>query len=153
MQHQEELKSTFPIVANTPVVMEVPVLWGDMDSARHVNNLHYLRWSETARLILFEKMMDTSFTGDQGPILGWQDCKYIFPMTFPDTAIVTCGVKELLEDRFIVESQIYSMKHKRIAAISLQSILPYDYVELKKIPLPALWSEKLKQLGISNTVK
>ncbi len=143
----KELTKIFPEIDLAPVKIEVPVLWGDIDMARHVNNLVYLKWTETARVRLFEGMMETGFNNDAGPILAWQDCKYIFPMTYPDVAVVTCGVKEIQTDRFIVESQVYSTLHKRITAISLQSIIPYNYNELKKIPLPALWSEKLQQLG------
>ncbi|MEM6698138.1 MAG: thioesterase family protein, partial [Bacteroidota bacterium] len=63
------------------ITAEYPVHWGDMDAAKHVNNLVYLRWTESGRLLYFQAMnMDTSFH-EVGPILGWQDCKYIFPMT------------------------------------------------------------------------
>jgi acyl-CoA thioester hydrolase len=119
-----------------------------MDAANHVNNLIYLRWAESGRIEYFEKMgMDISFnSGGTGPILGWQDCKYIFPMTFPDTAIVGCRVLEILSDRFTVETAIFSEKHQRIAAISQQSIIPYNYAELKKVNLPEIWVEKIRAI-------
>ncbi|MEL6802300.1 MAG: acyl-CoA thioesterase, partial [Bacteroidota bacterium] len=56
-----------------------PVEWSDMDAARHVNNLVYLRWAETSRIAYFKQAgMDTSFADKLGVILAWQDCKYIF---------------------------------------------------------------------------
>ena len=130
------------------LVEKYPVHWGEMDSARHVNNLIYLRWCESARIAYFNKIkVNSSFAGaDTGPILGWQDCKYIFPMTFPDTAIVGVRTLELLEDRIIMESAVFSEKHNRLAAISKQSIIPYSYAELKKVPLPASWIEGIKAL-------
>ena len=37
-----------------------PVHWGDMDAAKHVNNLIYLRWAESARIAFVKEMgMDT----------------------------------------------------------------------------------------------
>lgn len=134
----------YPDILGAPVSMEMPLMWGDMDSAKHVNNLIYLRWTETVRIMLFSKMMDTSFMGKQGPILGWQDCKYIFPMTYPDTALITAEVSEIRADRFFMLSKIYSMNHGQIAAVTNQSIIPYDYVSLKKIDLPKEWKEKLE---------
>lgn len=124
------------------IIKKYPVLWGHMDAARHVNNLLYLRWAESARIAYFEAMgMDTSFQGGGvGPILGWQDCKYIFPLTYPDTAIVGARTIEEKEDRFIMECAIYSEKHQRISAISKQSIIPYDYKALKKVGLPSEWT-------------
>ena len=130
-----------------PITTEFTVQWGEMDAARHVNNLIYLRWAESARIIYFEKMdLPTSFTGKQGPILGWQDCKYIFPITYPDTVIVGCKVSEIKTDRFIMECHIFSKKYQRLAAISKQSIIPYDYQELCKIEIPANWIKAIQEL-------
>lgn len=130
------------------VITKFPVQWGEMDSANHVNNLIYLRWAESGRIEYFAQMdMNISFQpGSIGPILGWQDCKYIFPMTFPDTAIVGCRVIEILEDRFTVKTAIFSEKHERIAAISKQSIVPYDYSALKKVAMPKEWVEKIREI-------
>ncbi len=126
------------------------VLWGQMDAARHVNNLVYLKWAEAARIEYFEKMnMATGFTGEggqTGPILGWQECKYIFPMTSPDVAIVGIKTTEILKDRFILESSIFSEKHGRIAAVSRQSVIPYDYKNLRKTALPESWKKAIEIL-------
>lgn len=120
--------------------------WGDEDSARHINNLVYLRWAETVRVQYFEAIgMDASFTGDvAGPILAWQDCKYIFPMTHPDVAIVGARCVEVLEDRIIIETGVFSEKHGRIVAITRQSIVPYNYAKLCKVPLPESWKEGIR---------
>lgn len=130
------------------VIKKYSVQWGHMDSARHVNNTVYLRWAESARIAYFEAMdMDTSFEGGGiGPILGWQDCKYIFPLTFPDVAIVGARIIEQREDRFIMECAIYSETHQRISAISKQSIIPYSYGELKKVALPQEWVDAIKHV-------
>ncbi len=132
-------------ISDFPIQTKIPVQWGDMDAAKHVNNLIYLRWTETARIAYFQKMgMDVSFeSGEAGPILGWQDCKYIFPMTFPDTAIVGVKLHEILEDRFTVQCAVFSEKHKRIAAIAHNTIIPYNYKTLQKINMPQLWIDRL----------
>lgn len=130
-----------------PVALEFSVQWGDMDSAGHVNNVIYLRWCESARIEYFKLMgMDISFKGTTGPILGWQDCKYIYPLTFPDTAIATCKVVDIKEDRFMMDCRIYSKDRKRIAAISNQSIIPYDYQKLCKANIPQEWLHAMYKL-------
>lgn len=119
----------------------IPVQWGDMDAANHVNNAVYMRWVESARLAYFMEMgMDTTFSGqDAGPILAWQDCKYIFPVTFPDT--VTIGVRTLQveEDRFRMECGVFSEKHGRLVAIAKQVVVPYNFKELQKMAMPEAW--------------
>ena len=130
------------------VVEHYRVHWGDMDAANHVNNLVYLRWAESARIRYFEAVgIDISFSAEEvGPILGWQECKYIFPITFPDTAITGIRTAEIKADRLILECAVFSEKHQRIAAISRQSIIPYSYSELKKAPLPEKWLERVKEV-------
>jgi len=63
---------------NFPIVIYRQVQWGEMDAANHVNNVIYLRWSETARLEYFREMgIENSFSNSQGPILSFQDIKYL----------------------------------------------------------------------------
>ena len=34
-----------------PLVVEIPVQWGDQDAFGHVNNAAYFRWFESARIV------------------------------------------------------------------------------------------------------
>ena len=132
------------------ITRRYPTQWGNMDLARHVNNLVYLRWAETIRVVYFELMgMDVSFAagGGTGPILAWQDCKYIFPMTHPDTAIVGVRTINVGDDRFTLETAIFSERHDRIAAVTKQVIVPYDYGKLRKAELPTDWVAGIEKLA------
>lgn len=131
--------------------IKLPVQWGEMDAANHINNLVYLRWAESARIDCFEKIgMQTSFQSGIAPILAWQDCKYIFPMSYPDTAIVGTRIIEVLEDRFIMECSVFSEKYQRLAAISKQTIMAYNYTTLKKASLPQEWVLGLSKLSTTS---
>lgn len=130
-----------------PSVIELPVQWGEMDAAKHVNNSVYIRWGESARIAYFDKMnLDNSFSEQIGPILGWQDCKYIFPVTYPDTISIGVKTVEIKADRFFVECHMFSHKHQRIVAINKNSIIAYDYHNLKKAELPQEWIDKISVL-------
>ncbi len=130
-----------------PSVIELPVQWGEMDAAKHVNNSVYIRWGESARIAYFDKMnLDNSFSEQIGPILGWQDCKYIFPVTYPDTISIGVKTVEVKADRFFIECHMFSHKHQRIVAINKNSIIAYDYHNLKKAELPQEWIEKISSL-------
>lgn len=136
-----------PELAEFPVQIKIPVQWGDMDAARHVNNIIYLRWSESARIKYFEQIqLDTSFQMGIGPIIGWQDGKYIFPITYPDTAVIGIRVEEIKKDRLIMLTHIYSEQHQRLAVISRQSIIPYDYQKLAKASIPKAWIDNINGL-------
>ena len=119
--------------SNSYTSLELPVQWGDMDAAKHVNNTIYLRWMESARIEMFQKMHKGEFVFKKiVPILAWQDCKYIFPVTYPDNVVITLDIIELMEDSVLCEGKIYSKKHERIVGISKYLLKAYDMEGLKK---------------------
>lgn len=137
----EELLKEFAIT------LELPVQWGDMDAAKHVNNAIYIRWGESARITYFNELdIDSSFNAEVGPILGWQDCKYIFPVTYPDTISIGVKTVEIKNDRFIMGCHMFSHKHQRIVAINKNSVIAYNYKKLQKAELPKAWVEKIKKM-------
>ncbi len=131
-----------------PVTTTIPVQWGEMDAAQHVNNVIYLRWSETGRIAYFKKLgYEVSPGGNEaGFILGWQDCKYIFPVTFPDTIHLGVRVAEIEQGRFLMECHMFSEKHKRIVAISKHRIVTYNYTTFKKVDLPEDLRSRIEKL-------
>ena len=122
------------------------VHWIDMDVANHVNNLVYMKWSETLRMKFFDELnIDSSFAkGTIGPILGAQYCKYIFPMTYPDNAITGLKIQSISEDKIVILSAVFSEKHERIAAWSTHDIIPYDYGALSKVKMPNHWTKAIQ---------
>ena len=52
------------------VSLDVMVHWGDMDAMRHVNNIIYLKWVESTRLLFFEKLIKGPI-GEPAPAQGW----------------------------------------------------------------------------------
>ena len=129
-------------MAEYPIYIEIDVQWGDMDAAQHVNNTVYLRWVESSRIEFFKKVgyAEQPENSDVWFILGYQDCKYIFPVTFPDRVIVGVEVTDIAKDRIFLRSHIFSKKNQRLVAISNQTVVTYDYSVLKKVDVP----EKLK---------
>ena len=133
-----------------PIHVEIEVQWGDMDAARHVNNTVYLRWVESSRIEFFRKIGygEEPDKDNVWFILGWQDCKYIFPVTFPDRVIVGVKVTDIGKDRIFLESRVFSKKHQRLAAIANQSVVTYDYVALKKVDVPEALKNKILSFKI-----
>lgn len=131
-----------------PVVIEFPVHWGDMDAFRHVNNIHYLKYWESARIRYFETIgiFEELERSNIGPILASQSCIYRFPLTYPDTVSVGCRVVELQEDRFLMNYIIVSHTAEKVAARGEGMIVSYDYTALQKAPLPLAVRNAIEQL-------
>lgn len=142
----EKLKA---FLSEFPVNIEVNVQWGDMDAAQHVNNTIYLRWVESSRIDYFRRLGygEKPEGNETWFILGWQDCKYIFPVTFPDTVIVGVKTTEIGKDRVTLLSHVFSKKHQRLAAISSQIVVTYDYSALQKVDVPEELKNKILALN------
>ena len=121
-----------------PVVIQLPVVWGEMDAYGHVNNIVFFRYFETARMAYFEEIQfgEPSNPSDVGPILASTNCRFRRPLSYPDTIHVGARVSEMGEDRFTMEYQIYSEEHGDIAAKGEGVIVSYDYAVQQKAPLP-----------------
>src|SRR5262245_18866080 len=93
-----------------PVVIELPVVWGEMDSYRHVNNVVYFRYFESARLEYVRRLGWFEFEAQTGigPILQATQARFRKPLTYPDMIAVTARLGSLAEDRFTLEHIVYS---------------------------------------------
>ena len=82
------------LVKGYPIVIEIPVQWGEMDAFQHVNNVMYFRYLENARIAYFEKFDIIEFMKRKrvGPILAATSCRFKMPLTYPDTVLVATKV-------------------------------------------------------------
>src|SRR5918911_2776438 len=128
----QELLETYP------VVIEIAVAWGEMDSLKHVNNIVYFRYFESVRIAYFDKLDLWSYMNETGvgPILASTQCKFRIPLTYPDTVSVGTKISEIADDRFLMKYLVVSHGHQRVAAEGEGLIVSYNYRELRKAPLP-----------------
>jgi len=133
---------------NFPVVIDIPVAWGEMDSMQHVNNIVYFRYFESVRMAYFERIdyIATMQRTGHGPILASTKATFRFPLTYPDTVSVGCKVSELQTDRFVMEFLILSQKQNEIAARGEGVIVSYDYHHNRKVSLPQKIREQILTL-------
>jgi acyl-CoA thioester hydrolase len=126
------------LLKDFPVVIELPVVWGEMDAFAHVNNAVYFRYFESARLVYFEKIgyLERAKTTGLGPILASTRCDFKRPLTFPDKIFVGAKISELKTDRFLMLYRIVSEKLQEVAAEGEGLIVSYDYPAKRKAPLP-----------------
>lgn len=126
-----------------PVVIKIPVAWGEMDAFQHINNIVYFRYFESARIAYFEKLnlMDMMNRTGIGPILASTSCKFRIPLKYPDKVLAGARVSCIEEDRFIMDYIVVSDKHKKIAAEGDGLIVAFNYSENRKTLIP----EELRQ--------
>lgn len=128
------------------VRLDIPVRWGDMDALDHVNNAVYIGWNEDARIAYFMESINNLSVDNVGPILARQDIKYIYPVTFPDTVTVGIRVSEVLEDRLIFETKMWSDKSQKLVALVHSTVMAYDVAKKTKASIPQVWLDKIKEI-------
>lgn len=131
-----------------PVIIEIPVAWGEMDSLQHVNNIIYFRYFESVRIAYFDKLDIWNYLEETGigPILASTSCKFRIPLAYPDTVSVGTHVPSIEEDRFLMEYVVVSHTHGKIAAQGEGMIVSYDYREKKKASLPEEIKRRIQAL-------
>jgi acyl-CoA thioester hydrolase len=131
-----------------PVIIEIPVAWGEMDSLQHVNNIVYFRYFESARMAYFHELDIWSYMEETGigPILASTQCKFRIPLSYPDTVSVGTSITNVEEDRFLMKYAVISHQHRRIAAEGEGIIVSYDYRGKKKAPLPQEIKSRIEAL-------
>jgi acyl-CoA thioester hydrolase len=130
---------THPLLAGFPVVIELPVQWGEMDAYGHVNNAVLFRYFESARMAYFERcgFLETYDRDRVGAILHSTSCRFRRPLFCPDTALVGTRVTETGDDRFTMEYRVVSRARNETAAEGTAVIVSYDYRGNRKTALPA----------------
>ena len=129
---------TAELLAGYPVVVDIPVAWGDMDYFRHVNNIVFFRYFESARIEYLERIGFRELAGNDpvGPILASTGCRFRRPLTWPDTVAVGARVVDVGKDRFSMAYRLVSRKSGEVAAEGDGVLVSFDYAAQKKVPLP-----------------
>lgn len=144
------------LLAAYPVVLAIPVAWGDMDAFQHVNNVTYFRYFESGRIAYIERLGVDEFltTAIVRPILHSVNCRFRIPVTYPDTVHVGVRVTALGADRMVMDQCLVSERHGKIAAQGDAITVSFDYRANTKAPVPAAIRAAILALeaSVGNTV-
>jgi acyl-CoA thioester hydrolase len=131
-----------------PVVIDLPILWGDQDAFGHVNNTVPIRWFESARIAYLERsgmghLMDAS---GLGPILAAISCNYRRQLHYPDTVHIGARVTKLGRASMVIEHLVYSERLADVAADGSSTVVLFDYAANKPRRMPEELREAVERL-------
>jgi len=136
------------LLTGFPVVIQIPVAWGEMDAFQHVNNVVYFRYFESARIAYFDRL-NTGQVLDEcgvGPILAETRCRFRLPLTYPDTVTVGARVTAAGSDRFSMAYAVVSQRHGKLAAEGEGLVVAFDYRQGVKAGLPEIYRQRIAAL-------
>jgi acyl-CoA thioester hydrolase len=122
-----------------PFVHTERVRFGDLDAMRHLNNVVYLRYFETARIAYIRQLLpahDPASPESEQFALIFAEChiNYRSPVYFDEEVAVECSIGEVRRSAFQVR---FTMRvGDRIAAEGYGWLVGFDYGSDKSTPLP-----------------
>ncbi len=130
-----------------PSHVEVPLQWGEMDALQHVNNAVYFRYFESARIAHLRRLrLGADLAADGvGPVLASINCRFRFPLTYPDSLIVGSRFLSAGGDRAELGNAVYSRRHHRIVAEGQALLVWINVATGRKAPIPDLLLAAIQQ--------
>jgi acyl-CoA thioester hydrolase len=127
-----------PELAGQPVIVQLPIQWGDQDAFGHVNGVVYFRWFETARVEYLDRSLGQlmSRAAGQGPILASIKCDYRRQLKHPDTILVSASITEIGRSSLKMRHLLYSQAQQAIAAEGESTVVMFDYQSQRPVPVP-----------------
>ena len=123
------------------------VRFGDLDAMRHLNNVVFLRYFETARIGYLRHLVhhDPANPESSGFGLIFAECHiaYRSPVHFDDSLEVHCGIADVRRSSFKVT---FEMKvGDRLAAEGEGVLVGFDYGAQRARPLPEALAARLRE--------
>jgi acyl-CoA thioester hydrolase len=126
------------------------VRFGDLDAMRHLNNVVFLRYFETARIAFIRSLIpehspDKPEHDDFGVIFAECHINYRAPVFFDEEVTIECSVGEIRRSAFQI---LFTMKvGDRLAAEGYGWLVAFDYSTQKSTQLPDSLREQLERAG------
>ena len=124
------------------------VRFGDLDAMRHLNNVVFLRYFETARIAYIRTLMPAHDPADPehskwGLIFAECHINYRSPAYFDEEVGVECSIGEVRRSAFQVN---FTMRvAERVAADGYGWLVGFDYAAEEASPLPDQFREVLEK--------
>ncbi len=120
------------------------VRFGDLDAMRHLNNVVYLRYYETARISYLHSLAagNEPFTdGGFGLIFAECHINYRAPVHYDEVVAVACEVADVRRSSFRIPFRM--TVGERLAAEGYGVLVGFDYTQQRAMALPDAVRERL----------
>jgi acyl-CoA thioester hydrolase len=121
-----------------PIVVRLPILWGDLDANGHVNNVIYLKWFEAARAVYAERVGVEIVAREQGVggVLASLECKYLRPLDYPGEILSAVRMARVSVGSLTLEGQIADARTGVPVADTTCDVVLFDLATNVPVPVP-----------------
>lgn len=131
-----------------PVVIELPVQWGDQDALGHVNNVVFFRWWESSRIACAEKidLLGTDRSGQYGTVLASMTCDFRKQLVYPDRVLIGARIGRVGNSSLRIEHRLVSQKLNAIAAEAVSVMVSFNFEKQTSCPISSGIRAAIRQL-------
>ena len=125
-------------LADYPIIIQLPIQWGDMDAFRHVNNTVPFRWFESSRIAYLEQTeMERLMEHENlAPILASTTCNYRRQIHYPDTVWIGARVGQLGRSSMTMEHAVVSKQQQAIVVDGTAVVVVFNYETNRPTRIP-----------------
>lgn len=128
-----------------PLVSRFSVPFADVDMMRHVNNVAYIRWTETMRSEYFAQVMKVPINGDHGMIQATINFTYERQLLYREQIVIGCKIPRIGTKSFDFYYEIWSETQSHRAASGITTMVAFDFITNQTIAVPQSWREAIAE--------
>lgn len=128
--------------------LDYPIRWGDMDAYGHVNNTFYFLYVQEARFDMLTSQGVKIDTLGVAPVLAETSCKFIRPVTFPETLRINTYLVDVKGKKVFFEHEIKSNTNDEVIyAVMSAVIVWFDFQSGKSVEVPEYITQNYPNLS------
>jgi len=128
-----------------PLISRFSVPFADVDMMRHVNNVAYIRWTETMRSEYFAQVMQVPINGDHGMIQATINFTYERQLVYREQIAIGCKIPRIGNKSFDFYYEIWSETHGQRAAHGITTMVAFDFESNRTIAVPRAWRDAIAE--------
>ena len=120
------------------VTVSIPCEYGDMDVQGHINNVHFIKYFQNARVAYLEQVgyIEEYLATGIGVVVATVFCRFLKPIKYPDVVLVGVRITQLESDRFTMSYQLVSRDLNEVIATGETLMVSFDTKNKKKVEIP-----------------
>ena len=120
------------------VEKDIEVRWGDLDAFGHVNNTHFLRYLEEARIVLFRGLGVAYKNREFGPVVVNVNCNFRREITYPTVVRVRLEATVASDRRLVLQHAMTDRDQpETLYADAEITVVWVDSASGRSIPIPS----------------
>jgi len=138
-----------------PVVIELPVQWGDQDALGHVNNVVFFRWWESSRIAYAEKinLLGHGRSARFSTVLASMTCDFRKQLTYPDKVYIGARIGRIGNSSLHIEHRLVSEQLQAVAAEAVSIMVSFDFKEQSSCRLSSEIREAIGHLEADRQIE